>query len=610
MSTVISAIIVNYNAGPLLRSCVDSILNCPLAVEVIVIDNASNDDSLNALQNLPRVQIIRNPSNRGFAAACNQGIALAKADNLFFINPDCTFRPGALADLLAWLRADPEAGMAGGNLVNTDGTEQQGGRRAIPTPWRTLVRTLGLSRFSSRWPKLFFDFYLHMQPLPSHPIEVEAISGACMMVKREVLAQIGIWDEKYFLHCEDLDWCMRFRLKGWKILFIPSATVMHEQGVCGNSRPIFVEWHKHKGMILFYRKFFQHQYPGVLMWLVILGVWLRFGFKFIYYMAKHVVNLLRLVKTQSHAVSVAEASVPEYARQGSKRVGVFGATSFVGKCLLPLLTDAGWHVTAFSRRSAVSENNRVIWRQLPSIVTPSFFDAQVKENESLQFWICVTPIWVLPDYFTFLEAQGVRRVVVVSSTSRFTKDDSSDPEERELATRFVNGEAKVRAWAESHGVEWIILRPTLIYGFGQDKNITEIARLIRRFGFFPLFGKAEGLRQPIHAQDVARACMAALQAPSAANHAYNISGAETLSYNEMVTRVFQALDYQPRMLTIPLWVFRLFVILLRYFPRYQKWSSAMAERMNRNLVFDHAEATRDLGFNPRRFELSAKDLPS
>lgn len=141
---------------------------------------------------------------------------------------------------------------------------------------------------SDRWPRLFFDFHLHKQPLPDRAIEVEAISGACMLVKREAIDAVGLWDEGYFLHCEDLDWCMRFSQHGWKILFVPTARITHALGVCSRSRPIFVEWHKHKGMMRFYHKFFRHQYPGVLMGLVTIGVWLRFALLAAYYSGKHI----------------------------------------------------------------------------------------------------------------------------------------------------------------------------------------------------------------------------------------------------------------------------------------------------------------------------------
>ncbi len=208
-----------------------------------------------------------------------------------------------------------------------------------------------------------------------------------------------------------------------------------------------------------------------------------------------------------------------------------------------------------------------------------------------------------------LEAYGAKRVVALSSTSRYTKEDSNDAEEQAVARRLNDAEERVQAWAESHGVEWVILRPTLIYGLGRDKNIAEIARFIRRFGFFPLFGKAAGLRQPVHVQDVARACASALLAPDAANHAYNISGNEMLTYRDMVARVFVALNRRPRFFSVPLWAFRLAVTALRRMPRYRQWTTAMAERMNQDLVFDHTEAAQDLDFMPRAFVLSPGDMP-
>ncbi|RPH52589.1 MAG: glycosyltransferase family 2 protein [Desulfobacteraceae bacterium] len=277
MSVDISTIIVNYNAGDALYSCVDSLLNCLLEIEVIVVDNASTDSSLDALLGLPCVQIIKNPSNVGFAAACNKGARIASAPFLLFLNPDCLFKPGTLVSLLEAMRVDERVGMVGGLLVNSDGTEQAGGRRAIPTPWRSFVRAFGLSRMGNLYPRLFSDFQLHLQPLPDCPIEIEAVSGSCMMVRHAAMEDVGLLDEGYFLHCEDLDWCMRFRQKEWKILFVPSARITHYKGLCSKGRHIFVEWHKHKGMLRFYRKFFRHQYPLALMWLVTTGVWFRFG---------------------------------------------------------------------------------------------------------------------------------------------------------------------------------------------------------------------------------------------------------------------------------------------------------------------------------------------
>lgn len=295
------------------------------------------------------------------------------------------------------------------------------------------------------------------------------------------------------------------------------------------------------------------------------------------------------------------------------RVGVLGASSLVGECLLPMLRDAGWRVVAYTRQKARQAGSGISWRQLPKVANASTGSARTAAESGegvTPNWICVAPIWVLPDYFALIETSGARRVVVLSSTSRFTKVGSGDTAEQATAAKLIDGEARLQAWAESRGIEWVILRPTLIYGIGRDKNISEIARFIRRFGFFPVLGRAQGLRQPIHAEDVAASCVSALKVPDAANRAYNISGGETLSYRDMVARIFTSLGRRPRVLTVPFWAFRLAVTMLRRLPRYRQWSSAMAERMNRDLVFDHAEAARDLGFKPRAFELTAEDLPT
>jgi uncharacterized protein YbjT (DUF2867 family) len=294
------------------------------------------------------------------------------------------------------------------------------------------------------------------------------------------------------------------------------------------------------------------------------------------------------------------------------RLGVLGATSLVGECLLPLLTKAGWRVTAFSRR-AMEQGDGVEWRQLgapvcPELAAGAHFEGTTREK--ITCWLCVAPIWVLPDYLDFLEACGARRIVALSSTSRFTKDTSSDAAEQAIARRLAEAEDRLCAWAGDKGVEWVILRPTLIYGRGRDKNVCEIARFIRRFGFFPLFGPASGLRQPVHAEDLAAACVAAVDAPVAANRAYNLSGGETLRYRDMVCRIFVAMNRRPRLLKVPLGAFRMVLAAMRLLPRYRHWSVAMAERMNRDLVFDHADAARDLKFAPRPFDLTAAETGS
>ncbi len=264
MSAKVSVIIVNYNAGLELVGCVQSLAFANNDIEIIVVDNASRDESLHQLRaQFPqesKLTVLHNAKNLGFAVASNQGSRDAVGDFLLYLNPDCLVEPETIPALLQCLKNDPQVGMVGGLILNPDGSEQRGCRRAVPTPWKSLVNSLGLKALSRLYPHIFSDFRLDQKPLPEQAVAVDAISGACMLVSRAALADVGPLDEGYFLHCEDLDWCMRFRQRGWKIMFVPHARLYHSKGACSSSRPVFVEWSKHKGMVRFSRKFFAEWY--------------------------------------------------------------------------------------------------------------------------------------------------------------------------------------------------------------------------------------------------------------------------------------------------------------------------------------------------------------
>lgn len=273
MSTV-DIVVVTHNSGDLLVECVESTLASTIPVRVIVVDNASCDGSIEKLQatvgNDSGLLILRNPSNLGFATAVNRGLASSNADYILVLNPDCLIKADTLALMLARMAARPEVGMAGCLIRNSDGTEQVGCRRDVPTPWRALGRVLHSKRRG---------FDLAGRPLPEKPIAVDAISGAFMLLRASAVRRVGPMDEGYFLHCEDLDWCYRFNQAGFGILFIPDVEIWHAKGASSAGRPVFVERHKHAGMLRFYRKFFRNRYPALLWWLVWIAVWARFCLK-------------------------------------------------------------------------------------------------------------------------------------------------------------------------------------------------------------------------------------------------------------------------------------------------------------------------------------------
>jgi len=200
-----------------------------------------------------------------------------------------------------------------------------------------------------------------------------------------------------------------------------------------------------------------------------------------------------------------------------------------------------------------------------------------------------------------LASRSVTRIIAFGSTSRFTKEASARPAERDVAQRLASSESDLAATCAQSSIAWTVLRPTLIYGAGRDRNVSAIARFVRRFGFFPLAGEGRGLRQPVHADDLARACLSALESPLTRNRAYNLIGGTTLSYRELVEAVFLSLGRRPRLVRVPLPLLRASLRVGSLLPGLRHLSPEMADRMDRDHRFDSEEARQDFGYAPRPF---------
>jgi nucleoside-diphosphate-sugar epimerase len=280
-----------------------------------------------------------------------------------------------------------------------------------------------------------------------------------------------------------------------------------------------------------------------------------------------------------------------------EKVFVTGVTSTIGSLLVPMLREQGTAVQALGRRPPESVQS-MVWSPLDLADKT----AELPPGEAGTL-IHTASLWLLPGWIEKFHARGVRRVIAFSSTSRFTKRASASDYEQGVVDKLIAAEEHVAAECERVGMAWTIFRPTLIYGgAGGDRNVADIARLIRKFGFFPMFGSASGRRQPVNAADLAQACVLSLEMPASYNKAYNLSGGETLAYIDMVKRIFETLGRQPRFVRIPMPAFRLAVKLARLHPRFAHLTPDMALRMQADLVFDHSEATRDFGYRPGRFD--------
>jgi hypothetical protein len=278
MSGPVEVIVVNFNAGEALIRCIQSVLAQTEPATVTVIDNASSDGSADLVDErfggLEEVRLIRNEGNPGFATAVNLAVGHAPRDYLLILNPDCELRQGALESLRQALDGEPKAGLAGPMVTDPDGRPARGTLRCFPDPWRSFLSVTGLWRLG-RHSAAFQG--VEKSAAESVCTEVaEAVSGACMLVRKRLFLDMGGMDEAYRLHCEDLDLMYRLRQNGHPCLFVPNARVVHLQGVSSRTRPAWVHLQKHRGMQRFFRKFQAEQYALPVRWLVLAGIWLRF----------------------------------------------------------------------------------------------------------------------------------------------------------------------------------------------------------------------------------------------------------------------------------------------------------------------------------------------
>ena len=274
-------IIVNYNSGHWLEACVKSVLDSDHPLQLYIVDNASTDQSLDEcksfLGQFNNLHLIENQSNLGFAKANNLVLNTTKADYYVLINPDCMVEKETIGYLTGMMQQDHQIGLAGVNILNEDGSPQKTSKRKFPTPENSFVRVLGLGRWFTGHSK-YSDFDIGQASSTQDKEYVEAISGAFMVVSAEALNQVGGLDEGYFMHCEDLDWCKRVWLHGFKVAYYSTASVVHGKGKSSQSNPYRVNWYLHKGMLRFYKKFYRSHYSKIISLLVYLGVSSRLVF--------------------------------------------------------------------------------------------------------------------------------------------------------------------------------------------------------------------------------------------------------------------------------------------------------------------------------------------
>ncbi len=247
----LSIVVVNWNTCELLASCLNSIYATAQHInfDIWVVDNASSDGSVAMLQrDYPTVNLVENSINVGFAKANNQAMALSRGQYILLLNSDAMLTPGSLQSLLRAAERQPNAGILGAQLLNTDGTFQAS-HTPFPNLWQEFLILSGSGR------KLFGRWY------PSHgpeeeigPQQVDYVEGACLLVRRAAFNAVGGLDEDYFMYAEEVDWCYTMRRFGWEVWYEPAAKVIHLGGGSSRQRRTQREADLYKSRVRFFGK--------------------------------------------------------------------------------------------------------------------------------------------------------------------------------------------------------------------------------------------------------------------------------------------------------------------------------------------------------------------
>ena len=289
----VSAVVVSYFTGPLLARAVASLRAQPETAEIILVDNGNFPGEVEraAAGDGAPVHVLSGHGNIGFAAACNLGAKAARGDYLLFFNPDAVMPEAGLAQLLRDGAALARPWLMGAKLVGPDGVEQQGSRRRVLTPWTAFLEATRAYKLAPNHPH-FQRFNMHADDCPEEPTETPTISGAIMFLPRCDYEAIGGMDENYFLHVEDVDFCLRFAKAGGKVWFNPLVAITHYKS-SSRANPVKIEARKTAGMIRYFHTHFSDTYPRPALWVVDACLWALYGLLFV---KRAILKAFRLAK--------------------------------------------------------------------------------------------------------------------------------------------------------------------------------------------------------------------------------------------------------------------------------------------------------------------------
>lgn len=567
-----SVIIAGYDTGSSVFAAVKSGLMQEGLAGVVVVDHGGTPDMLARLQQMalsePKLNILAWHGKKGLASVYNLGVKSAveryTSEYFAFLRPDCLLAPGALKACIDALEHAPGAMLAGGMVIDPDGSIQN-------PP----------------------DSKLSDQAV----LEMPSLSSAYLMARAGDFHFFGGFDEGFAYHEVVNDLCRRARSGGKKLLYVKGARVtqVHDQV----HDPLAPEnpWNKTKDSMRYYTKHYRGRYfPGDA---ALMRVALRLRHVVQGTARPHVNAMLRrrqkLAYLRLKILASGWATLPETKKFAGKTVFVTGATSEMGLCVVRRLMAAGASVLALSRGEPIPfEHVQLRW-----IRDDLDNEACTLHGYYADMAVHCAPLHFLAKAVPMLKESGVTRLVAFSSALAAARIHTQDMQEWEYLKHLNESEQAAREACEEQGLALTIFRPSFIYGTGLDRGVTALYQWVMKRGFVPVYPPALGRCHPVHADDMAIAVVQVLENPITHGKQYNISGGEILTCREIIERVFALAKKPVRIVEWSLmpymldWAGRVF--------QNPNLKRELAYRMNENLLFFHDAAREDFAYHPRAF---------
>ncbi len=513
----------------------------------------------------------------------------------------------AFSKIITALEKNPKAWVAGCKLLNTDGTEQAGNRRNILKFKNMISEWFGLYKYMFM-PRL--DLFETIAPKGSS--YVPAISGAFMMMRKEKYKEIGGMDKKYFLDLEDMDFCFRVNDMGGRVIFVSDLEVVHH-GHTSDADPIIVAKHKTAGLVRYFRKNFSGAYfPGALIIITVI-LYIRLVLqiiKLIFKRSRGDYSVRRENKEnynkaflEGYTDFIVEPKTdirdPKYYINNRAPILITDGESPIGLCLIRRLLGAGVNVVAICRERPIDiYHPNLTWMIAKFGRQKLDFINEIKPKTV----ICTSDIQYLPPYLDQFAMLGAKRIICFNSLSIFGANPTIETKRRTMAEQNIARICKQR------GMDYTIFRTSLVYGLGSNDAIGNIYKFIKKFGFFPSSRDSLKIYQPVHADDMSISALKVLNMENTFGKSYNLfGGGKTISYNDIITRIFIASGKKSRLIKLP--PLSLAFDMYAKFAKKDNLNKKALEYQNSQEAKSTAEAKEDFGFYARSFlKVTHEDL--